>query len=56
MVITRDLRHLVQTNAAPSAMQNVAMHKGMRTLYQDGIEKVLAGLTSFDEVQATGEM
>ena len=56
MVITRDLRHLVQTNATPSAMQNVAMHKGMRTLYQDGIEKVLAGLTSFDEVQATGEM
>ena len=56
MVVTRDLRHLVQTNAAPSAMQNVAMHKGMRTLYQDGIEKVFAGLTSFEEVQATGEM
>ena len=56
MPVTRDLRHLVQTNAAPSALQKVAMHKGMRTLYQDGIEKVLAGLTSFDEVQAMGEM
>ena len=56
MVVTRDLRHLVQTNASPSALQKVAMQKGMRTLYQDGIDKVLAGLTDFKEVQATADV
>ena len=56
MAVTRDLRHLVQTNASPSALQKVAMQKGMRTLYQDGIDKVLAGLTDFDEVRATADV
>ncbi len=56
MVVTRDLRHLVQTNASPSTLQKVAMQKGMRTLYQDGIDKVLAGLTDFKEVQATADV
>jgi type II secretory ATPase GspE/PulE/Tfp pilus assembly ATPase PilB-like protein len=56
MVIARELRHLVQTNASPDALQKVATQKGMRTLYQDGIDKVLAGFTTFDEVRATSEM
>ncbi|MFZ2650204.1 MAG: ATPase, T2SS/T4P/T4SS family [Burkholderiaceae bacterium] len=56
MTVTRDLRYLVQTNASPSALQKVAMQKGMRTLYQDGIDKVLAGHTSFEEVRATADV
>jgi len=34
-------------------LQFQAMEAGMRTLRQDGIEKVLAGLTSIEEVRAT---
>jgi len=30
----------------------VAMNEGMRTLRQDGIHKVLAGLTAIEEVRA----
>ncbi len=56
MSVTRDLRHLVQTNASPAAIQKVAMQKGMRTLYQDGIDKVLAGQTDLDEVRATADV
>ncbi|MEP6876493.1 MAG: ATPase, T2SS/T4P/T4SS family [Burkholderiales bacterium] len=53
MVISRELRRLVQTGARAEALQEVAMREGMRTLRQDGIEKVLAGHTTIDEVRAT---
>ena len=53
LVINRELRHLIQTSACADELQRVAMTDGMRTLRQDGILKVLAGLTTFDEVRAT---
>ena len=53
LVSNRELRHLIQTNARADELQRVAMADGMRTLRQDGILKVLAGLTSFDEVRAS---
>ncbi len=53
MVVTRELRHLIQTGAGPERLQRTALADGMRTLRQDGIDKVLAGITSIDEVRAT---
>ena len=53
MVVTRELRRLVQTRARVAELQRTAMAAGMRTLRQDGIDKVLAGLTSIEEVRAT---
>ncbi len=53
LVVSRELRRLVQTNARAAELQRVAMGEGMRTLRQDGIHKVLAGLTSIEEVRAT---
>jgi type II secretory ATPase GspE/PulE/Tfp pilus assembly ATPase PilB-like protein len=51
--ITPEVRRLVQTRARPEELQTQAMATGgMRTLRQDGIEKVLSGLTSMDEVRA----
>ena len=48
-----ELRRLIQSHARPEALQHEAMrHSHFRTLRQDGIEKVLAGLTSIDEVRA----
>ncbi len=49
----RDLRRLIQTRATPMELQACAMHAGMRTLRQDGIEKVLQGLTTIEEVRST---
>lgn len=47
------VRHLIQTSARPEEIQHAAMRNGhFRTLRQDGIEKVLQGLTSIDEVRA----
>jgi type II secretory ATPase GspE/PulE/Tfp pilus assembly ATPase PilB-like protein len=53
MVVSRELRHLIQTGARAEALQKVAMAEGMRTLRQDGIDKVWAGITTIDEVRAT---
>jgi type II secretory ATPase GspE/PulE/Tfp pilus assembly ATPase PilB-like protein len=52
MVISRGLRRLVQTGARAEALQELALREGMRTLRQDGIDKVLAGQTSLEEVRA----
>lgn len=53
MAVSRDLRRLVQTGARAEELQRQALADGMRTLRQDGIEKVLAGLTSMEEVRST---
>ncbi|HSW06195.1 GspE/PulE family protein [Aquabacterium sp.] len=53
MVVNRDLRRLIQTHARNDQLQQAAMDEGLRTLRQDGIAKVLAGLTTIEEVRAT---
>ncbi len=52
LVVSRELRHLIQTSARAEELQRAAMGEGMRTLRQDGILKVLAGLTAIEEVRA----
>ncbi len=53
MMVGRGLRHLIQTGARADELQRFALSDGMRTLRQDGIEKVLAGITSIEEVRAS---
>ncbi|AMM26754.1 GspE/PulE family protein [Variovorax sp. PAMC 28711] len=56
MVISRTLRRLVQNGARAEELQETALLEGMRTLRQDGIDKVLAGHTTIDEVRATSNV
>ena len=56
MAISRDLRRLIQTGARAEELQVQALREGMRTLRQDGLDKVLQGLTSIEEVRATSNM
>ena len=53
MQVSRGLRHLIQSNTRADELQKKALSEGMRTLRQDGIEKVLAGVTSIEEVRAS---
>ena len=53
MVSNQELRHLIQTRATPAELLACATRNGMQTLRQDGIEKVLQGLTTIEEVRAT---
>ena len=56
MLIDRELRQLIQTNSRSEELQRCALGSGMRTLRQDGIEKMLAGLTTLEEVRATSNV
>ncbi len=53
MGVSRDVRRLIQTGARVDELQKAAMAEGMQTLRQDGIEKVLLGVTTIAEVRAT---
>ncbi|MBL0085694.1 MAG: Flp pilus assembly complex ATPase component TadA [Ideonella sp.] len=52
LVVDREVRRLIQTSARSEQLQACAMAGGMRTLRQDGIVKVLAGVTAIEEVRA----
>jgi len=52
MVPGRELRHRIQTRQPSDALLQQALADGLRTLRQDGIEKVLAGVTTIEEVRA----
>ncbi len=52
LTVTRNLRRLIQTGARVEELQRQGLADGMRTLRQDGIEKVLAGVTTIGEVRA----
>jgi len=47
-----ELRSLIQNRAKTAEMLSVAIKEGMTTLVQDGIGKVLSGLTTYDQVRA----
>jgi type II secretory ATPase GspE/PulE/Tfp pilus assembly ATPase PilB-like protein len=53
MTTSTEIRQLVQHRARPKELQAAAITEGMRTLRQDGIEKVLSGITTLAEVRAT---
>lgn len=48
--VTDDVRGLINSNITSAQLRKRARELGMRTLREDGIRKVLAGLISPDEV------
>ena len=54
MCVDRDIRAMIEKKEDMSSVKKFLVEKkGMKTLRQDGLEKVRAGLTSLDEVLAT---
>src|SRR5437016_9635589 len=45
-----DIRQLALKNTESNTIKRVAVQKGMRTLRDDGAQKVLAGVTTIEEV------
>jgi type II secretory ATPase GspE/PulE/Tfp pilus assembly ATPase PilB-like protein len=45
MIVSRPLRSLIQNGQRADDLQRQALSEGMRTLRQDGIDKVIAGIT-----------
>jgi type II secretory ATPase GspE/PulE/Tfp pilus assembly ATPase PilB-like protein len=52
MVADAAVKRLVQNRAPVSEILAAALAAGMRTLKQDGIEKVLHGLTDITQIRA----
>lgn len=48
-----EVRHMINENLTTPQLRRRARELGMRTLREDGVRKVLAGITSADEVLAT---
>lgn len=51
MMITDDIRRLTMATADSRAMRNQAIKDGMRTMLEDGLDKVARGLTTEDELR-----
>ena len=47
-----EMRNLIQGRAKTKEMQSLAAKEGMMTLVQDGTLKILAGLTTYEQVRA----
>ncbi len=50
MIVDDQLRDLVMKEVSSDVLKRAAAVAGMRTLQQDGVVKVLAGLTSLEEM------
>jgi type IV pilus assembly protein PilB len=49
-IIDDEVRHMINQRISTTALRQRARELGMRTLREDGVRKVLAGVTSADEV------
>ena len=52
-MVSKTLRRLIQTGARAEELLHAALGEDMRSLRQDGIVKVLQGITTMAEVRAT---
>jgi type IV pilus assembly protein PilB len=50
MHITPKIRELIFANASAQEIRTVAINQGMKTLYTDGMRKVMRGVTTMEEV------
>ena len=52
LVGSEEVKGLIQSKARSAEILNVAMREGMVTLVQDGIQKVLRGITTYRQIRA----
>ncbi|HEX7189301.1 MAG TPA: ATPase, T2SS/T4P/T4SS family [Actinomycetes bacterium] len=50
MIVSEEVERLAVERASATVISQVAREEGMRTLRDDGLDKVLAGVTSMDEI------
>jgi general secretion pathway protein E len=50
LVLSEEIRRMVMKHATSTEIEQQARREGMRTMYEDGLRKALAGVTSAEEV------
>ena len=56
LLVTEQIRELILAHASSQQIKQKAISQGMRTLRQDGLRKVLAGLTTLTEVMRVTQL
>ena len=56
LTVSKNLRRMIQTGARAEELHQAGLAEGMRSLRQDGIVKVLQGITTVSEVHATSNV
>ena len=56
LIIDDEMRGLVMKNVDATTIKKAAMAKGMMTLREDGIQKVIAGITDLKELVRVVDM
>jgi len=51
LVVDQEIERMILSSPSVSDLRNTARKKGMASMMQDGILKVLEGITSFDEIK-----
>jgi len=55
MIMSSKIRELTFNSSPTEVIRRMALNEGMRTLYWDGIDKVIRGVTTLDEVLSTAK-
>jgi len=55
LVVDESIRAKIVTKSSSTEIQAVAMAAGMRPMYQDGVDKVLRGVTTLEEILEVSE-
>ena len=51
MIVTPEIRELLYRGASDAELREEAKRSGMRTMFEDGIEKIIKGITSYEEIR-----
>jgi len=54
-LVDNEMQRFIQSNTSIVDLKELARKKGMLTMYQDGLIKVLEGITTLEEVKRTAE-
>jgi len=55
LMVSRRIREMIVAGASESEIEKVARSEGMVTMYEDGVFKVMEGITSLEEVKRVAE-
>lgn len=50
LMVTSKLREAIYAESSDLELREIAKNDGMRTMFEDGVEKILKGITSYEEV------
>lgn len=50
MIVTPEIREFIYRGASDTELREAARRGGMRTIFEDGVDKIIRGITSYNEI------